>query len=109
MRPGLEMRQRKLAKLEVGWSRIEDPVAIAAFLPDLFPKLLEITTGFSPPEDLLYFQGPGDADERQQILADAVHAERWAEVAWVYLPRFVQIRKQERNLWRSWGGSLYIR
>lgn len=97
MRPGLGMRQRKLAKLEVGRSPIEDPVVAAAFLSDLFPKLLEITTGFSPLEDLLYFQGPGDADDRQQILADAVHADRWAEVEWVYLPHFVQIRKQERK------------
>lgn len=105
MRPGLGMRQRKLVKLEVGRSPIEDPLAIAAFLSDLFPKLHEIRNGFSPLEDLLYFQGPGDEDERQQIRADAVHAERWAEVEWVYLPRFVQIRKQERK----WGRKVGLR
>lgn len=95
-RPGLGMEQRRLIMLKVGRSPIEDPVAVAAFLSDLFPKLCNIENDFAFEEDA-WEDFEGTEDERERILADAVHRSRWGEVDWEYLPRFVQIRKQERK------------
>ncbi|OJT09908.1 hypothetical protein TRAPUB_13651 [Trametes pubescens] len=101
MRPGFGMEQRKLVKLDVGRSRIEDPIVVAVFLSDLFPELLEIKNDFASEVDLEEFRGD-DEDERKRILADIVYEDRWSDVEWTYLPRFVQIRKQERN----WGKKM---
>ncbi len=96
------MEQRKLVKLDVGRSRIEDPIVVAAFLSDLFPELLEIKNDFASEIDLAEFPGDDEEDERKRILADIVYEDRWSDVEWTYLPRFVQIRKQERN----WGKKM---
>lgn len=75
-RPGLGMEQRRLIMLKVGRSPIEDPVAVAAFLSDLFPKLCNIENDFAFEEDA-WEDFEGTEDERERILADAVHRSRW--------------------------------
>ncbi|OJT09910.1 hypothetical protein TRAPUB_13653 [Trametes pubescens] len=101
-RPGLGKEQRRLIMLKVGRSPIEDPVAVAAFLSDLFPKLCNIENDFAFEEDA-WEDFEGTEDERERILADAVHRDRWGKVDWDYLPRFVHIRKQERKWGRKMG------
>ncbi|CDO69846.1 hypothetical protein BN946_scf184884.g5 [Trametes cinnabarina] len=97
-RPGLGFVQKKLVTMDVGRSKIRDPMAVAAFLSDLFPKLDNIDDGF-PCEEDAYDEYVETEEEREKILADAVHHTRWSEVMFDFLPEFVQIRKQERR----WG------
>ncbi|KAI0349590.1 hypothetical protein OH77DRAFT_1490568 [Trametes cingulata] len=95
-RPGAGYVQRRLTSLRVGRSRIEDEVAVAAFLSDLFPKICEVDNDFAC-EDDLYESGELEDAERARITEETKHRERWMKVMWELIPLFVKVRKQERK------------
>ncbi|KAI0827634.1 hypothetical protein BC628DRAFT_1418263 [Trametes gibbosa] len=71
---GLGTRQRRPSSVGLGRSPITDPVAVAAFLSDLFPKLWNIDCDFAFEE----YAREDDVreEERARILQDAEHRLR---------------------------------
>ncbi|KAH9856790.1 hypothetical protein C2E23DRAFT_749878 [Lenzites betulinus] len=105
LRPGRGFEQRRLTSLNVGWSPITDPAAVAAFLSDLFPKLWNIECAFPFEEDA--WEEGVEAAGRAQILADAQHRENWSLVSDTYLPQFVEVRRCERRWANEMGLKPY--
>ena len=101
-RPGLGCEQTALKALFVGKSPIDDPVAVAAYLSDLFPKLNHVVCSWQCEEDI-----PEDdledytEEERATLLAESVFRTRWYDVITTFLPNFVRVRQQEREWARS--------
>jgi len=81
-RPGGGIRRPKMTSLSVGDSRIGDPLAVAAFLSDIFPRLLSVDA----------FNHLGG--RRRPIPAASDHEGRWKEVERL-LPAFSKVRAQE--------------
>jgi len=81
-RPGGGVRRPKVTSLNVGDSRISDPLSVAAFLSDIFPRLLSVDA----------FNHLGGA--LRPIPAAKEHEGRWKEVKRL-LPAFSKVRAQE--------------
>ncbi|KAI0769992.1 hypothetical protein C8Q74DRAFT_1202082 [Fomes fomentarius] len=90
--------------LNVGQSKIEDPVGVASILSDIFPGLVEIEHDW-PHEESAWEDEENEitGEERERILAEAVYTNRWQDVASTLLPKFVRVREQERNWARANG------
>ncbi|RDX53416.1 hypothetical protein OH76DRAFT_1479864 [Lentinus brumalis] len=76
----------KLTRLEVGWSVMGDPVAVAGFLSESFPRLRKVHHAWLTEEDF----GMEVPEEYE------IHGELWSHVD-ILLPQFAKIREQERN------------
>ncbi|OAX37108.1 hypothetical protein K503DRAFT_256577 [Rhizopogon vinicolor AM-OR11-026] len=81
-RPGGGVRRPKVTSLSVGDSRVGDPLAVAAFLSDIFPHLLSVDA----------FNHVGGM--RRPIPDAKEHERRWKEVERL-LPAFSKVRAQE--------------
>ncbi|KAG0697947.1 hypothetical protein DFH29DRAFT_944071 [Suillus ampliporus] len=81
-RPGGGVRRPKVTSLNVGDSRVGDPLAVAAFLSDVFPRLLSVDA----------FNHLGG--RRRPIPAAKEYEEKWKEVERL-LPAFSKVRAQE--------------
>ncbi|KAG1816415.1 uncharacterized protein BJ212DRAFT_1354694 [Suillus subaureus] len=81
-RPGGGLRRPKVTSLNVGDSRVGDPLAVAAFLSDVFPRLLSVDA----------FNHLGG--RRRPIPVAKEHEEKWKEVERL-LPAFSKVRAQE--------------
>jgi hypothetical protein len=81
-RPGGGIRRPKVTSLNVGDSRVGDPLAVAAFLSDIFPRLLSVDA----------FNHLGG--RRRPIPAAKEHEDKWKEVERL-LPAFSKVRAQE--------------
>ena len=90
-RPGNGIESERDIELEVGDSRIHDPVEVASFLSDICPKLWFIGSLWRTVEDL-------DDEEYEEIDIDDEEdmSEKWNKVV-EYLPHFALVRRQERN------------
>ncbi|KAH9851819.1 hypothetical protein C2E23DRAFT_829238 [Lenzites betulinus] len=90
LRPGLGFEQRTLTTLSVGRTAVDDPIAVAAFLSDVFPALRRIYSD----HPVRWVGAPG-ADIGG--IFDTHHGARWEGVADMYLPWFEEVRRQERT------------
>ncbi|KAI0754859.1 hypothetical protein C8Q80DRAFT_1141472 [Daedaleopsis nitida] len=101
-RPGLGVEHDAMRTLKVGRSKIEDSVGVAAFLSDLFPKLIDVECDW-PWEEEVEENEDLTEEEREAILAEAIYRTRWQRAVWTLLPKFVRIREQERRWARENG------
>lgn len=89
--------QTTLQTLDVGYSRLSDPMPIAAFLSDVFPWLEDVTSAWST--SLLYGLEPDERRDAESL------KERWDEVSWM-IPSLAQVREEERNWVMDHGQEL---
>ena len=83
-----------LHQLRVGWSPIHDPVAVAGFLSDTFPRLRRVQSAWLVAED--FDDGPEGFWEEHEA-----PRMMWEEVSYDLLPGFAFVREQERNWLRG--------
>ena len=94
--PGLGHEQTALTLLLVGRSPIADPEPVASFLSDLFPNLQDVEIEWHS-EDMLEDDDEWTEETRAEIMAESTFYTRWEDTVVVLVPRFVQVRKQERD------------
>ena len=84
-----------LRTLRVGWSEIQDPVPVAGFLSDTFPRLRTVNTAWLIAEDFEDMPAEmwEDEDEEPRLM--------WDEVTHDLLPALAAVREQEWNWARA--------
>ncbi|KAM5537047.1 hypothetical protein V8D89_009193 [Ganoderma adspersum] len=98
-RPGLGAPEAgsRVYHLNVGLSVVRDPVPVAAFLSDAFPKLIEVFTAWT--DDM---EGDMNEDLDGDIGTPEEIRERWEEVVFL-VGAFKEVRSQERR-WKAVHG-----
>ncbi|RPD62500.1 hypothetical protein L226DRAFT_610953 [Lentinus tigrinus ALCF2SS1-7] len=103
-RPGLGREQTALTSLYVGKSPIDGEVAVAGYLSDLFPNLHDLECDWECEDSYAQEDWEELSEEEQEIvIAESVIHRRWTDAIYTLLPKFVLVRKQEREWARSNG------
>ena len=104
LRPRCRALEHGLEILDVGRSEIQDPLAVAAFLFDLFPKLGAVVCDWPLEED--GWADGEDEEEVRRLLAESRIRDKWDHVSWL-VSHFSKVRRQERS-WAAEHGRRVV-